>query len=305
MTLARGGRVTPWVPAGGGSARRACRPCAPTPKPSARSMPGSPSPTRTPSRTRSWWTRSTAWASTSSPASCSSPWTRRARRSRHRRRGRSRARAVPGLRARQVRRALRQPELPRRRSAAAAGRRRGPGRSGRGGPPARPAVRHARRGPAALRARGGRRHHDPAAGAAAGRAADRQALPARRRAPSGRRSRGWACAATSPRRTGSTGAREVCRTVFADLTPAERRTLRLTAMPVYVAHDEYMFIRVLQSYETTFAVIAVHLRAALRGAGRRSRGPAAARALLAARARDARGQAALLARRDDAAARRS
>ena len=80
---------------------------------------------------------------------------------------------------------------------------------------------------------------------------------------------------------GLAGAHTVCRTVFADLTPAERRTLRLTAMPVYVAHDEYMFIRVLQSYETTFAVITVHLRAAL-AALADGRAPAAARALLAA-----------------------
>ena len=80
---------------------------------------------------------------------------------------------------------------------------------------------------------------------------------------------------------GLAGAREVCRTAFADLTPAERRTLRLTAMPVYVAHDEYMFIRVLQSYETTFAVIAVHLRTAL-AALVEGRAAAAARALLAA-----------------------
>jgi hypothetical protein len=80
---------------------------------------------------------------------------------------------------------------------------------------------------------------------------------------------------------GLEGARAVCRTVFADLKAAERRTLKLTAMPVYVAHDEYMFIRVLQSYETTFAVIAVHLHAAL-SALADGRGPAAARALLAA-----------------------
>jgi len=58
-------------------------------------------------------------------------------------------------------------------------------------------------------------------------------------------------------------ARQMCRAVFADLTAAERRMLRLTALPVYVAHDEYMFIRMLQSYETTFALMAVQLRAAV------------------------------------------
>lgn len=58
-------------------------------------------------------------------------------------------------------------------------------------------------------------------------------------------------------------AREVCGTVFGALSAAERRLLRLTALPVSVVHDEYMFIRVLQSYETTFAVMAAHLRTAV------------------------------------------
>lgn len=90
---------------------------------------------------------------------------------------------------------------------------------------------------------------------------------------------GLPCAVTEA--DGLDGAREVCRTVFDDLTPAERRTLRLTAMPVYLAHDEYMFIRVLQSYETTFAVMAVHLRAA-RAALEDGAAAAATRALLTA-----------------------
>lgn len=60
-----------------------------------------------------------------------------------------------------------------------------------------------------------------------------------------------------------TAAREVCGTVFGDMTAAERRLLRLTALPVSVVHDEYMFIRMLQSYETTFAVMAAHLRTAV------------------------------------------
>jgi tryptophan 2,3-dioxygenase len=58
-------------------------------------------------------------------------------------------------------------------------------------------------------------------------------------------------------------ARQVCRTVFADLTDAERRMLRLTLLPVYVVHDEYMFMRMLQSYETTFALVGVELTAAI------------------------------------------
>jgi len=55
----------------------------------------------------------------------------------------------------------------------------------------------------------------------------------------------------------------VYRAVLADATPAERRTLQLTAIPVSVVHDEYMFIRALQAYETTFAQIAVQFTAAI------------------------------------------
>jgi tryptophan 2,3-dioxygenase len=58
-------------------------------------------------------------------------------------------------------------------------------------------------------------------------------------------------------------ATEVCRAVADDMTPAEARTLRLTALPVSLVHDEYMFIRALQSYETTFALISVQLAAAV------------------------------------------
>jgi tryptophan 2,3-dioxygenase len=60
-----------------------------------------------------------------------------------------------------------------------------------------------------------------------------------------------------------TAAREVCRAVAADLERAEARTLRLTMLPVSLVHDEYMFIRMLQSYETTFALMAVELDAAV------------------------------------------
>lgn len=58
-------------------------------------------------------------------------------------------------------------------------------------------------------------------------------------------------------------ARRVCRAVAGDMTAAERRMLQLTLLPVYVAHDEYMFIRMLQSYETTFALVGVQLEAAI------------------------------------------
>ena len=58
-------------------------------------------------------------------------------------------------------------------------------------------------------------------------------------------------------------AHRVYRTVLAGATPAERRTLQLTAIPVSLVHDEYMFIRALQSYETVFAQIGVQLASAI------------------------------------------
>lgn len=58
-------------------------------------------------------------------------------------------------------------------------------------------------------------------------------------------------------------ARQVCVDVDADLSSAERRTLQLSMLPVYTVHDEWMFIRVLQSFETTFALLAVQLRGAM------------------------------------------
>jgi tryptophan 2,3-dioxygenase len=58
-------------------------------------------------------------------------------------------------------------------------------------------------------------------------------------------------------------AHHVCRTVASDMSQAESRTLRLSVLPVYVLHDEYMFIRMLQSYETTFALVGVQLMAAV------------------------------------------
>jgi tryptophan 2,3-dioxygenase len=50
---------------------------------------------------------------------------------------------------------------------------------------------------------------------------------------------------------------------------------------VYVAHDEYMFIRMLQSYETTFALVGVQLRAAIAAIAEAS-GAVAARAVAGA-----------------------
>jgi tryptophan 2,3-dioxygenase len=60
-----------------------------------------------------------------------------------------------------------------------------------------------------------------------------------------------------------TTAREVCRVVEDDLTDAEALMLRLTALPVSLVHDEYMFIRMLQAYETTFAFMSVELAIAV------------------------------------------
>ncbi len=48
-----------------------------------------------------------------------------------------------------------------------------------------------------------------------------------------------------------------------DLDADDRRMLRLTMLPVWTAHDEYMFIRVLQAFETTFALLAVRIRVAV------------------------------------------
>ena len=62
---------------------------------------------------------------------------------------------------------------------------------------------------------------------------------------------------------GLDAARDVCRAILDVLTPHERRLLALTDLTVSLVHDEHMFMRVLQSYETTFAFMAVQLRAAI------------------------------------------
>src|SRR5215218_11018030 len=59
------------------------------------------------------------------------------------------------------------------------------------------------------------------------------------------------------------GARRLWANVAVDLPLAERRMLQLTMVPVSLIHDEYQFIRVLQSFEATFALIAVQLQAAV------------------------------------------
>lgn len=59
-------------------------------------------------------------------------------------------------------------------------------------------------------------------------------------------------------------ARQLCAAVLPDLSLQDRRILQLSMLPVYVVHDEYLFIRVLQMFETTFALLATVLCAAIR-----------------------------------------
>lgn len=62
------------------------------------------------------------------------------------------------------------------------------------------------------------------------------------------------------RGTAIAGATQVCALVGPTLGPDELLTLRLSMLPVYTVHDEYMFLRVLQSFETTFALLAANMR---------------------------------------------
>ncbi|MEU4781337.1 tryptophan 2,3-dioxygenase family protein [Micromonospora sp. NPDC023633] len=55
----------------------------------------------------------------------------------------------------------------------------------------------------------------------------------------------------------------VLRTLVADGDPAAELALRLSMLPVYVSHDEYLFIRVLQAYECLFAGLVEELRATI------------------------------------------
>ncbi|QRM30710.1 hypothetical protein [Microvirga sp. VF16] len=58
-------------------------------------------------------------------------------------------------------------------------------------------------------------------------------------------------------------ARALCARVEAEQTAEEHRMLAVTLLTVYTMHDENLFVRVLQCYETTFSLIAVQLRAAI------------------------------------------
>lgn len=56
-------------------------------------------------------------------------------------------------------------------------------------------------------------------------------------------------------------AQQVRRAVAGALTDVEHLQLRLSMLPVDTLHDEYLFLRVLQAYETMFALLAVDLQA--------------------------------------------
>ncbi|MEW2379722.1 tryptophan 2,3-dioxygenase family protein [Micromonospora sp. NPDC047812] len=55
----------------------------------------------------------------------------------------------------------------------------------------------------------------------------------------------------------------VLRALAAERDPAGEPALRLSMLPVYVSHDEYLFIRVLQAYECLFAGLVEELRATI------------------------------------------
>jgi tryptophan 2,3-dioxygenase len=57
--------------------------------------------------------------------------------------------------------------------------------------------------------------------------------------------------------------RQACAAIYADMSLAERRALELSILPVYTIHDEYLFLRVLQAFEATFALLVVQLRGVL------------------------------------------
>lgn len=75
--------------------------------------------------------------------------------------------------------------------------------------------------------------------------------------------------------TGSSGSiAEVSHRLLADTSPERRLALLTSMQPVYTAHDEYLFIRILQSFELTFSAMASEMRAAISEV--REKNPAAA-----------------------------
>jgi tryptophan 2,3-dioxygenase len=58
-------------------------------------------------------------------------------------------------------------------------------------------------------------------------------------------------------------ARVLVAQVESERTDEERRMLAVTMLTVWTAHDEHLFVRILQAYETTFTLVAVQLQAAI------------------------------------------
>ncbi|GLZ33851.1 hypothetical protein Lesp02_60390 [Lentzea sp. NBRC 105346] len=58
-------------------------------------------------------------------------------------------------------------------------------------------------------------------------------------------------------------ARQACAAVYGDMSYAERRAVELSILPVYTMHDEYLFLRVLQAFETTFSLLSTQIRGAI------------------------------------------
>ncbi len=69
--------------------------------------------------------------------------------------------------------------------------------------------------------------------------------------------------ASRPNGTPAENAARLCAMAGSSMTDEERRILDASLFPVHVVHDEHMFIRVLQSFEATFAALVVYLRAAI------------------------------------------
>ncbi|MFD6563020.1 tryptophan 2,3-dioxygenase family protein [Micromonospora profundi] len=61
----------------------------------------------------------------------------------------------------------------------------------------------------------------------------------------------------------STIARQVVVAVDRDLSASDRWSMQVSMLPVWIIHDEWMFIRVLQAFEASFALLAADLRAAI------------------------------------------
>ena len=57
--------------------------------------------------------------------------------------------------------------------------------------------------------------------------------------------------------------RALVRAVDATMNEEEKLRLQLSHVPVYVVHDEYMFIRILQCFETVFAWLCAQLKTAI------------------------------------------